>query len=74
MLLTTYMTRLAVSKVQFFAKLEFEWKGMRPEEDAVMGTGDSLDGGMTHCRDVSTGIDQLSVCSDSCLFVDPSSL
>lgn len=49
-------------------------RGTRPAADVKMGTGDSLNGGMMHCHDVRTGIDELSVCSASYLLVDCTSL
>lgn len=42
--------------------------------DVVTRKGNSLNGGMKHCRDVGTGNVQLAVCSASCLFVLRSSL
>lgn len=64
------MASLVLRAVRFFVTLGCESRVMKTAADVVMRTVDSLNGGMTHCHDVCTGIDQLSVYSASCLPVD----
>lgn len=58
----------------FLASLRWGSGGTRSVVEAMESTRDSLNGGTKHCRDVCTGIDQVSARSASRLFVNRSSL
>lgn len=68
------MTSLVVSAARCFTIIGCGLSATRQAVDVVTRTVDSLNGGMTHCRDVSTKTDQLSFCLALRLFGDRRSL
>lgn len=68
------MTLLASREEQFFATVVCGSRVTRLLVGVVKRARDPLNGCLKHCRDVSTGTDQLSGCLASCWFVDCKSL
>lgn len=68
------MKPLAVVAVRFFATVGCGSRVTGPAAEVVTDTVDSMNGGMKHCRDAHTGIEELSCCSAFCWFVDCTSL
>lgn len=66
----TSMTSSTVSAVRVFATFECGSRVTRPVAEVATRAGHLLNCGMVHCQGICTGIDQLSICLDLCLFVD----